>query len=156
MDIIPIGFINTFPAQSNGWIGTNYGNACWAGVDDAPGYDGKDNNTNNRLLTTCPTVAGGITVCQAQGKKVLLSLGGAFTQTAGGPPPYDLTGKADGIALANFLWGAYGPYKQSWVAAGNPRPLDGYTSALVADASHHIDIDGFDFDIELPSSGTYF
>lgn len=55
----------------------------------------------------------------------------------------------DGVYLAKFLWGAYGPYQQAWVDAGGVRPLDGGWSGT--DASMKIDVDGFDFDIEKAS-----
>jgi chitinase len=158
VDIITIGFVNTFIAQSNGWPGENFGNGCWGPPDypyyNAPGYGGKDNDTNDRLPTRCPWVAEGIPVCQSLGKKVILSLGGAWlTPKEGGTyPAYSLTGTTDGEAFAEFLWGAYGPYQKSWTDAGNPRPLDGGDTGL---HGNHIDIDGFDFDIELPSSGNY-
>lgn len=73
-----------------------------------------------------------------------MSLGGDSTS-------YQLNGAADGIYLANFLWGAYGPYNASWVAAGGVRPLD--RGLYNTNTSMTIDIDGFDFDIEHTSAG---
>jgi chitinase len=45
------------------------------------------------------------------------------------------------------LWGAFGPQTAAWVSAGKPRPFDGPNGQAV-------EVDGFDFDIEYPSSGT--
>ncbi|KFX91560.1 hypothetical protein O988_07700 [Pseudogymnoascus sp. VKM F-3808] len=141
LDYIPLGFISLFPAQANGWPGSNYASSCWAEYYDAPGYHGVDNNTNNLLLSHCPGMAQDIQYCQSQGKKILLSLGG-------GTPEYNLTGKVDGEAFADFLWGAYGPLTDAW--AGLPRPFD----PLPGTEGEGIPtiVDGFDFDIEHPDS----
>lgn len=81
-----------------------------------------------------------IPVCQSTyGKKVILSLGG-------GTNSYQLTGEADGMAFADFLWGAFGPQNASWIAQGLPRPFDGSNGQAVS-------VDGFDFDIEYQSTG---
>lgn len=83
-----------------------------------------------------------IPVCQnTYGKKILLSLGG-------GTNTYQLTGAADGIAFADFLWGAFGPRTAAWLAAGKPRPFDGVNG-------QEVEVDGFDFDIETPSTGEF-
>lgn len=143
--------MNTFPAQSNGLPGENFGNGCW-GVPyyDGPGYDGKDDDTQDRLPTRCPNVQEGIPICQRLGKKIILSLGGAWVQ-GGIYPAYSLTGKADGEAFAEFLWGAYGPYNKTWEDAGGIRPLD--RGLYNTDTTQRIDVDGFDFDIELAQTG---
>ncbi|KAI9050624.1 hypothetical protein LZ554_005783 [Drepanopeziza brunnea f. sp. 'monogermtubi'] len=144
VDIIPIGFVNIFPSLANGLVAENFGNQCWNGNYTGPGYNGVNNPANNFLYRQCPQLQEDIYYCQTQTKKkILLSLGGE-----GGN--YQLNGKADGEYLADFLWGAYGPYNASWVAAGGVRPLDrGYNNA---DPSKTIDIDGFDFDIERQST----
>jgi chitinase len=92
------------------------------------------------LLTQCPTLQEDIPYCQAKGKKIILSLGGA---TQG----YQLTGAAAGAAFGDFLWSAYGPKDPSYKGV---RPLDRGYSNTTTDT---IDIDGFDFDIEHPSVG---
>jgi chitinase len=71
---------------------------------------------------------------------IVLSLGGA-SQT------YQLTGAFDGVAFADFLWGAFGPQTPSWLASGQPRPFDGPNGQAV-------EVDGFDVDIEIPSTGS--
>lgn len=140
IDIIPIAFVNRFPAQGNGYPGTNFGNACGSGVYVGPGYDGVKNSANNYLLSSCPTITADIPVCQSTyGKKIILSLGG-------GTDTYQLTGAADGVAFADFLWGAFGPQNATWIAEGLPRPFDASDGTEVA-------VDGFDFDIELAPTG---
>jgi hypothetical protein len=49
-------------------------------------------------------------------------------------------------AFADFLWGAFGLQTKEWLAQGLPRPFDGPNNQSV-------EVDGFDFDIEFPSSG---
>lgn len=102
-----------------------------------------NDTADNLLYTRCPYLQQDLLYCQqSTDKKILLSLGGAL----GG---YSLDGPEDGIYLANFLWGAYGPYQSSWEGV---RPLDG--GLYDDDETAHVDIDGFDFDIEMASSGT--
>jgi chitinase len=135
--------MNIFPAQGNGYPGVNFGNACYGDpVYVGPGSD----HTEDHLYQRCPTVQEDIPYCQANGKKILLSLGG-------GTDTYGVNGVVEGNYFAEFLWGAYGPYKSAWVEAGGLRPLDrGYDNTA---ACEHIDIDGFDFDIEFPSTGKF-
>jgi chitinase len=80
---------------------------------------------------------------QKHGKKILLSLGGFVPQ---GQTVYQLMGIQDGLDLADFLWGAFGPLTPAWAAAGKPRPFD--TEGTVNE------VDGFDFDIEVTGPGT--
>ncbi|PMD16786.1 carbohydrate-binding module family 50 protein [Hyaloscypha hepaticicola] len=137
IDIIPIGFVNYFPAQGNGFPGDNFGNQCSGPpyVYAGPGNDPAD----NQLQSNCPNLVADIPVCQAQyGKKIVLSLGG-------GIDTYGLTGAANGTAFADFLWGAFGPQTKAWLKEGLPRPFDGPNNQAV-------EVDGFDFDIEFPSS----
>ncbi|KAF4627473.1 hypothetical protein G7Y89_g10682 [Cudoniella acicularis] len=139
IDVIPIGFLDLFPAQGNGFPVENFGNACWGGsVYYGPGSD----HAEDGLFTQCPTVQDDIPYCQSIGKKIILSLGGASSG-------YQLSGVTAGIDFADFLWGAYGPLTPEWTAAGGIRPLDrGSTNT----SSLTIDIDGFDFDIEHAST----
>jgi len=95
-------------------------------------------------------VRGGIPKCQKARKQIVLSLGGEWNSDSS---PYQLTGKDEGIALANFLWNAYGTYdpNSDYIKSGGPRPLDG---GEWGEDGTHIDIDGFDFDIEkAPTDG---
>ncbi|KFY26601.1 hypothetical protein V493_03992 [Pseudogymnoascus sp. VKM F-4281 (FW-2241)] len=139
-DYIPLGFINYFPAQGNGWPGSNYASSCWAERYEAPGYRGVDNPRNNHLLTTCPQMAQDIQYCQSKGKKMLLSLGGGYKT-------YALTGKEDGEDFAEFLWAAYGPKTDEWTGPRPFDPLPGSEGEGIATI-----VDGFDFDIEFPDS----
>ncbi|TGO40934.1 hypothetical protein BHYA_0029g00440 [Botrytis hyacinthi] len=143
VDIIPLAFMNVFPAQGDGYPAENFGNACYGKpiFTPGPGYPLGDVDTSkDQLYVQCPGIQEGIPYCQSLGKKILLSLGGASNT-------YQLTGAADGEYFADFLWGSYGPFKQSWVDAGGIRPMDG--GYYGTDPSVHIDIDGFDFDIEF-------
>jgi chitinase len=94
----------------------------------------------NELQSECPNLVADIPVCQSQyKKKIILSLGG-------GLETYGLTGAANGTAFADFIWGAFGPQTKQWLARGLPRPFDGPNNQSV-------EVDGFDFDIEFPSTG---
>lgn len=55
-----------------------------------------------------------------------------------------------------MLWNMYGPYNASYVAGGGVRPLDRGYSNVETDPYYQIDVDGFDFDIELASTGQIF
>ncbi|OBT54521.1 hypothetical protein VE04_06692 [Pseudogymnoascus sp. 24MN13] len=139
-DYIPIGFINYFPAQANGWPGSNYASSCWAEYYNAPGYQGVDDDSKNLLLSYCPGMAQDMQYCQSKGKKILLSLGGGYDT-------YHLSGKVDGEAFADFLWGAYGPNTTAWAG---PRPFDPIPGS-VGDEIATV-VDGYDFDIEFPDT----
>jgi chitinase len=104
-------------------------------------YAGPGNNPSlNQLQSQCPQVGADIPICQiTYGKKIILSLGG-------GTGGYQLSGAANGVAFADFLWGAFGPQTQSWLNQGMPRPFDEPNNAAV-------EVDGFDFDIEVISPG---
>jgi len=148
--------MQTFPAQGNGLPGFVSGaSGCW-GPPAYPNYAGPGYlNVNlpslNALPTTCPYIQQDIPICQKLGKKILLSLGGA-AETG----HYQLTGSSDGVAFAEWVWGAYGPYNQTWIdlnPATNLRPFDRgwYNTDMSSD--YQIDIDGFDFDIEIKPTG---
>ena len=79
---------------------------------------------------------------------MLLSIGGHWDKNRLIPyPKYSLKNETDGVAFADFLWAAYGPYNATRLkTTGIPRPLDGGENGQ---DGTHIDIDGFDFDIEL-------
>lgn len=81
-------------------------------------------------MNNCPGINPGIKKCQANGKKVLLSLGGGY------PTNYNLPTRELAEYFAEFLWGAFGPQDAKWVADKKPRPF--------GDAA----FDGFDLDIE--------
>lgn len=122
--------MNVFPDQgAGGYPGTNFGNACGGGgVYTAP--DG----TETQLLNGCTDIAQDIPVCQSLGKKILLSLGGAVPET------YKINDDASAVRFADFVWGAFGPDRDSWTG---PRP---FGNAVV---------DGFDFDIEHNGGAGY-
>ncbi|KAL8665666.1 MAG: hypothetical protein Q9168_007649, partial [Polycauliona sp. 1 TL-2023] len=127
IDIIPIAFLNVFPDQVNGgYPGTNFGNQC--GPETFKNKDGSD----SPLLSNCPFIGPDIKTCQAMGKKILLSLGGAI------PTNQSINNDQSAIGFANFLWKAFGPEDATY---DGPRPF--------GDAV----IDGFDFDIESQVTG---
>jgi chitinase len=154
IDIIPVAFINLFPPQANGLVQENFADKCQAGgIYPGPGYDGVNNPANNLLWEICPDVQEDIWYCQTHtDTKILLSLGGSV---ASGVTPYQLNNAADGVYLANILWGMYGPidqdYNADWVSSGSYRPLDRGTNNVTAGIT--VDIDGFDFDIEYLPAG---
>ncbi|XP_021827005.1 hevamine-A-like [Prunus avium] len=82
----------------------------------------------NPASNGCTIVSSGITSCQSQGVKVLLSLGG-------GTGNYSLASPADARAVADYLWHNFLGGKKS-------------TSRPLGDAV----LDGIDFDIELGST----
>lgn len=136
--------MNFFPANANGWGGTNFGNQCWGydTVYSAPGYHGLNDPSKNKLLAHCANLAQDIQYCQSKGKKILLSLGG-------GHNTYTLTGHSDGEMFAEFLWKSFGPVDQDWLDAGGVRPWD----PLPGTEGGATIVDGFDFDIEFASTG---
>jgi hypothetical protein len=138
VDIVPLGFLDIYPAQGNGYPGTNFASSCTGTNFAGPGYDSVNNPALNDLKNDCPTLVDGIGYCQQQGKKVLLSLGGAP-----GTTDYQLTSTSDAEYMADFLWGAFGPLQtpNNW-----PRPFDD-----AATGTH--EVDGFDFDIEVIQPG---
>lgn len=85
----------------------------------------------------CPSVGPAIQQCQANGKKVLLSIGGDS------PNEY-LKDKAVTEYFAHWLWNSFGPVNQTWIDEGKPRP---FREAVV---------DGFDLDIESEMSNPPF
>jgi chitinase len=124
LDIINIGFINEFPEQSpSGWPGSNFGNQCNGETYTIGGL-------TTKLLSGCHQIVEDIPICQAAGKKVFLSLGGAS------PATQQILEEDTAIAFADFLWLAFGPVNQTWVDIGGPRPFG------------DVVVDGFDFDIE--------
>ncbi len=140
--MIVLSFVHLFPQQANGYPGIDFGNQCWAETYPGPGYGGRDRPADNRLLR-CPNLQRDLNACRqtrdggAGGKKILLSLGG-------GTGAYQLTGAADGEALAGQLWSMFGPRQAGWVARGLPRPFD-YNGVGFS-------VDGFDLDIEHPAT----
>lgn len=124
LDIINIGFVNGFPDQSPAnWPGSNFGNQC-----DGLTYDVGGVKTD--LLSGCHQIMEDIPICQAAGKKVLLSIGGST------PDNQELLSTESAIGFAEFLWASFGPVDDTWVAWGGPRPFG------------NVSVDGFDFDIE--------
>lgn len=128
-EYVTVAFVNNSPEQDTSGLnypGTNFGAHCAA---DVYTKDGKKSN----LLSQCTFIAEDITKCQALGKKVLLSVGGAWLPGTN----YTVSSVAKGNQFADFLWGAFGPYNPTFAG---PRPFDFN--------GNHVTVDGFDFDIE--------
>lgn len=79
-----------------------------------------------------------IPYCQKRGVKVLMSIGGVWSNDA----DYRVSTEQNGRDFSDFLWGAFGPYNTSWTG---PRPFD-------FNGTHNA-VDGFDFDIEIKIGG---
>ncbi|TDZ13372.1 putative endochitinase [Colletotrichum spinosum] len=115
IDVIVLSFVHLFPAQANGFPGTNFGNRCGGQVYPGPGFNGVNDPSRDQLQSNCPSLNAQIPVCQQQyGKKILLSLGGGVTT-------YQLTGRNEGELLATYLWHMFGPKSPDWTG---PRPFD--------------------------------
>jgi chitinase len=144
VDIVPLAFVTYFPKENdaNGYCKMNFANNGWASefwTNPVTGVTYPD------VFDNMHTFTGVIQKCQANGKKVLISLGGD-------PRCMDLhrddgRGKADTIAdsdvsltsnthaeqVAVQLWRMFGPVQQGVVI---PRPFGSNV------------VDGFDFDVE--------
>lgn len=141
IDAIAVSFVYLFPAQANGYPGTNFGNQCSGSVYAGPGYNGVVDPTKDQLQSGCPNLAADIAACQrTYGKKIFLAIGGDNGE-------YQLDGATDGVKFANLLWGLFGPRNNIWVKAGLPRPFD------VAGDTQGSAVDGFLLDIENAPDG---
>lgn len=105
--IFLVSFLNDFGVATTGM---NLANACGTTFEDS-------------TMLHCPTVASDIALCQSLGKKVVLSLGGAYGN-------YGFSSDTQATEFADYLWNAFG--------GGNSteRPFDS------------VKVDGFDLDIE--------
>jgi len=136
-EYVTVGFINKSPEQDpskSGYPGIDFAVHC-----DADKYTGTNGQSSN-LLSQCTKIAADVRYCQKKGKKVLLSIGGQF----GPNSDYTISSAPKGEEFANFVWGAFGPYKASW--GKKPRPFDDNYRA--DEGEEHFAFDGFDFDIE--------
>lgn len=82
-----------------------------------------------------------IPYCQKQGVKVIVSIGGSYSEDNN----YKVTTTENGEYFANFLYKAFGPYDAAW---NGPRPFD-HGDTRVA-------VDGFDFAIRIHGFGMIF
>lgn len=111
VDIVMVSFLYEFPN-----LRLNFGGQCNTQFSDG--------------LLHCPTIGADIKACQALGKKVFLSLGGAVGT-------YGFSSDSDGQQFADVLWNKFGG------GSDLERPFD---DAVV---------DGFDFDIENKNQNGY-
>ncbi|VEU23494.1 DEKNAAC104467 [Brettanomyces naardenensis] len=116
IDIVILSFLTTYssPLSINLWPANCYPDTS----DGSWSYtcDGSDGSTD---------IVSGINYCQNQGKKVMLSIGGATSSSV-------LSGDADGMKFADELWYYFGPVSDPSIV----RPFGDTV------------LDGFDFDIE--------
>lgn len=89
------------------------------------------NGETSGLLANCHQIVEDIPLCQAAGKKIFLSLGGAYPAEG-----QYIASQDSAVAFAEFLWGAFGPVDSAYATPDIPRPFDSVV------------LDGFDFDIE--------
>ncbi|RLV90511.1 Chitinase 2 [Spathaspora sp. JA1] len=113
MDIVLLSFLNDFPDPLN----VNFANQCGGSFPDSD-------------LLHCTYIGEDIKTCQGLGKKVLLSMGGAYGD-------YGFDNTQDATDFADVLWNKFGG------GSDDERPFD---DAVV---------DGFDFDIESGSDTGY-
>ncbi|KAJ2670504.1 Chitinase 2 [Coemansia sp. RSA 1085] len=111
-DVIVLAFMNGFPN-----ILLNFANAC-------------ETTFEGSTLLHCPSMAKDIKYCQAQGKAVILSMGGASGA-------YGFSGDSDAVAFADTVWNMF------FKGSSDKRPFD--------DAV----LDGIDLDIEGGSGAGY-
>ncbi|KAM3545463.1 hypothetical protein ARSEF1564_001625 [Beauveria bassiana] len=138
-DYISLSFVTSSPEKNpdTGYPGINFAAHCWAEVFEV---DGK----KSKLFRHCGTIKDDLQYCRDKGIKMLLAIGGEWNKDTA---DYRVTTENNGRKFANFLWGAFGPYKSSWTG---PRPFDKSDTERSA-------IDGFDFDLELPKeNGKHF
>lgn len=137
-EYVTIGFINSSPEHDPSGLrypGTNFAKHC---ISDK--YQNPDNEENSNLLSRCGQIAADVRYCQRQGKKVLLSIGGA----SGSDYDYSISNGPEGEYFAEFIWEAFGPFNPD---SDKPRPFD--DNFLGADeGQEHFVFDGFDFDLE--------
>lgn len=122
-----LGFVTQSPEHGNGYPGTNFAAHCASGV-----Y--YNNGQETQLLKDCDFIKADIKTCQSLGKKILLSIGGVWSEVN----DYSLSSTTAGGDFADFLFDAFGPYQEGY---DGPRPFD--------PTGDHTSIDGFDFDIEV-------
>ncbi|KAF4595187.1 chitinase 18-18 [Ophiocordyceps camponoti-floridani] len=132
-----LGFVNMAPENDrskSGFPGINFSSHCWAGA-----FPGSVGDTT-QLLSHCESIKNDIPYCQAKGVKIILSIGGEYRKPQGAADSssdYKVSSNGNGEYFADFLYGAFGPFSESWKG---PRPFDA--------VDKHVAVDGFDFDIE--------
>ncbi|KAM7198812.1 glycoside hydrolase family 18 protein [Rhypophila sp. PSN 637] len=116
LDVIPLAFLHSIKNPTL----LNFASAS----DRCTVFDGTQ-------LLKCPEIEADIKTCQAQGKTIVLSIGGA-TYTEGG-----FSSASEAVTWANTIWAMFGP-DQNNKSINRP-----FGSAV---------IDGFDIDVEAVSA----
>lgn len=128
IDIIILAFLFAFGKGSDYTLpGGEIGWHC------VIGKDGNPDSTEN-----CKAVMAGIEACQANNIKVLLSIGGAGTDTS----KYSLANEDEGKKIGQQLWDAYG--------GGNPKDKN------VPRPFGKLAVDGWDFNIESKNGHEFY
>ena len=130
-----VGFVNMAPEHDTSgadWPSINFAGHC-AGTT-FPGPDGKP----SALYDNCSSLKTDIPYCQSKGVKVILSIGGWWSETAPNNN-YKVSTEKKGEEFATFLHNAFGKYDKKWTG---PRPFD-------LSPSEHVQVDGYDFDLEI-------
>ncbi|MCJ1485502.1 hypothetical protein MMC06_005676 [Schaereria dolodes] len=123
VDIIVLAFLNGF-FSNGGYPVVNFGAACsYAQTSDMTGTS----------LLSCPDLAKSITTCQGQGKKVLLSLGGADATST-------FTSDSQASQFATTIWDLFGGGRPDKAGL---RPFG------------TVKVDGFDIDNESHEPASY-
>lgn len=127
-DYVSLSFVNVSPENGNGtgYPGTNFAAHCGAE------WYYKDGRKSG-LLKGCDPITEDIPYCQSKGVKVLLSIGGVWSDDPRWYSDYTVSSRENGVEFAKFLNNAFGAPKANY---DGPRPF--------GDAV----LDGFDFDIE--------
>lgn len=139
-----LGFVNMAPENDRtgaGYPSIDFSSHCWSETFET------ESGGKSPLYTNCETLKEDIPYCQSKGVKVLLSIGGTYhepTNSTDKSNDYKVTTDANGEKFAEFLYGAFGPYR---LGHTGPRPFDS--------PGRHVAVDGFDFDIEMYFSKTH-
>lgn len=126
-----VSFVTTSPEHGDGYPVTNFGANCAAETFQLP------NGGKSQLLSECHLIKEDIPYCQSKGVKVLLAIGGESGD-------YRVSTRAKGVEFGDFLYNAFGPYKDTWKG---PRPFD--------NGDQHVSVDGFDLDLENSEVSKY-
>ncbi|KAJ6446799.1 chitinase 18-18 [Purpureocillium lavendulum] len=129
---VTLGFINSAPEHDKSdlkYPGINFSSHCWAET-----YTDK-NGVPSPLYEYCQSLKTDIPYCQDKGVKVILSIGGMYSDDGNN---YKVSTTANGVQFADKVYQIFGPYNPT---AGVARPFDS--------PDRHVAVDGFDFDLEV-------
>lgn len=131
VDIVTLAFVNNSPENGFGYPGTNFAAHC---ASDVYVKDG----VQTKLLSGCSFIKEDLQKCRKLGKKIVLSIGGEYSEYS----DYSLSSVDAGEQFAHYLFEMFGPYREGYTG---PRPFDLSPEKTFC-------VDGFDFDIETKFS----